>query len=252
MPIRSMTFADKATKFGASSSAEREFASALKKIAQHSASIIDFYVNGSVITDTPAMLRAVMDYQKALEPWAANRSAQMVNRVAVSNSKAWDTRARQFGVAFRKDLLESQTGMVSMQLIREQVALIKSIPADAAARAQDLAAQAVGNGTRASEVADELAATNDVTQSTAMRIARTEVARTNSVFTETRSRSVGSKGYIWRTVEDADVRESHAEMDGQYVEWDNPPTLSDGVTCHAGQTYNCRCYAEPVLDDSVL
>jgi uncharacterized protein with gpF-like domain len=48
---------------------------------------------------------------------------------------------------------------------------------------------------------------------------------------------------------DADVRESHAEVDGEVFNWNNPPTLSDGETTHPGEIYNCRCYAEPVLPE---
>lgn len=251
MPIRKLTFDAASGKFGATRAAEEEFARALKKIAQHSASIIDFYVNGSTITSNKGMWDAVRQYSAALEPWAATRSSAMVSRVATSNRKAWETKAKQFGVALRREMLESPTGMVSMDLIREQVSLIKSIPLDAATRAQDLAVEAMLDGSRASEIAEELARTGEVTKSRALTIARTEVARSNSVLTETRARSVGSKGYIWRTSGDGDVRESHAEMEGQYVAWDSPPTLSDGTTTHAGQIYNCRCYAEPVLDDTV-
>jgi uncharacterized protein with gpF-like domain len=45
------------------------------------------------------------------------------------------------------------------------------------------------------------------------------------------------------------VRESHKAMNGKFVRWDSPPTLSDGTTTHAGQIYNCRCYPDPVLPE---
>ena len=97
-------------------------------------------------------------------------------------------------------------------------------------------------------MAAEIARSGEVTESRAMLIARTEVARANSMITEARAASVGSTHYIWRTAEDERVRESHAEMEGQVVAWDTPPTLSDGTTTHAGQIYQCRCYAEPIID----
>ena len=82
-----------------------------------------------------------------------------------------------------------------------------------------------------------------------MLIARTEVARTASGLTEARARHVGSDGYFWRTAKDADVRDSHRQMEGKFVKWNEPPTLSDGTVTHAGQIYNCRCYAEPVINE---
>ncbi len=35
-------------------------------------------------------------------------------------------------------------------------------------------------------------------------------------------------------------------MEGRFVPWDEPPTL-DGMTAHAGEFVNCRCYPEPVI-----
>ena len=66
-----------------------------------------------------------------------------------------------------------------------------------------------------------------------------------------RAKSVGSKGYIWRTVGDSDVRESHAKMEGVYVDWDNPPTI-DGIKGHPSERRlidKCRCFEDPVLPE---
>ena len=35
-------------------------------------------------------------------------------------------------------------------------------------------------------------------------------------------------------------------MEGKFVRWDSPPTL-DGMTGHAGEFPNDRCYPEPVI-----
>lgn len=49
--------------------------------------------------------------------------------------------------------------------------------------------------------------------------------------------------YIWRTVEDGNVRASHAELNRTILKWDDAP--------NPGDDYNCRCWAEPVPDDIV-
>jgi uncharacterized protein with gpF-like domain len=99
-------------------------------------------------------------------------------------------------------------------------------------------------------------------------IARTETARTASVLTEVRAKSVGSEGYIWRTSLDADVRPkigtpnfaklntlamgSHRKLEGTFHRWDDPPIASEnGERAHPGQIYNCRCWPEPVLPDRI-
>lgn len=46
--------------------------------------------------------------------------------------------------------------------------------------------------------------------------------------------------YIWRTRGDGNVRPSHTANDGKIFAWDTPP-----ATGHPGETYGCRCAAEP-------
>jgi len=87
-----------------------------------------------------------------------------------------------------------------------------------------------------------------VTTSRAMTIARTETAKAASIVTEVRAKEVGATHYIWRTAGDSDVRESHAEMEGEVCEYDNPPIV-DGEPLNPGMIYNCRCYAEPIIPD---
>ena len=61
------------------------------------------------------------------------------------------------------------------------------------------------------------------------------------------AQEVGIKQYIWRTVKDEDVRESHADMEGKICDFDNPPEVEPGQFYHPGGIYNCRCYQEPLL-----
>ena len=90
--------------------------------------------------------------------------------------------------------------------------------------------------------------TEDVTVSRANLIARTELAKANSDFTRANAGFIGASAYIWRTVKDEAVRESHSAMEGEIVKYDNEPTLSDGETGHAGTFPNCRCYQEVIIE----
>jgi hypothetical protein len=56
-----------------------------------------------------------------------------------------------------------------------------------------------------------------------------------------RQQDLGIERYIWRSQDDAKVRESHAEYDDQVFRWDEPPAGG-----HPGLAHNRRCYAEPV------
>lgn len=236
-------------QFKPSPSAELPFQKALRRVARASAHIVETHVDGHTIKDTEFMTKSLEAYAKQLGPWAERQSKKMLTQVMKTNSRSFKNNSKAVGVHLRLQVAESSVGATARQLMREQVDLITSIPKEAGKRAQDLALEAVYNGTRADDIATELSRTGKVTESRAMLIARTETARANSVITQSRAEAVGSKGYIWRTSMDGAERKSHAEMNGKPVSYDKPPTLSDGMTGHAGQFPNCRCYQDVVFDD---
>lgn len=53
--------------------------------------------------------------------------------------------------------------------------------------------------------------------------------------------------FRWVTKGDGKVRETHAELDGKVFDW---ATGANGL--YPGQDYNCRCIAEPVLEDQPI
>ena len=53
------------------------------------------------------------------------------------------------------------------------------------------------------------------TKARANTIARTEVSRASTMFTQARAEAIGSDGYIWRSSEDSDVRDEHKELNGK-------------------------------------
>ena len=238
-------------KFEAPRATEKAYERQLRKVARVVGDIVEPYLDGSTIPDLPRMLTALRNYADALGPWATRQAEDMLRKVSSHNRRAWLSDQPKFNKAYRATRADTAAGREAARLLNEQVTLIKSLPLKAGERAQQLATEGTSTGRRAEEVAQELLRTGEVTQSRAMLIARTEIAKANSTLTQARSQAVGSSSYIWRTAGDEAVRESHAEMEGQVVRWDSPPTLSDGTTTHAGQIYNCRCFAEPIFTDLV-
>jgi uncharacterized protein with gpF-like domain len=89
-------------------------------------------------------------------------------------------------------------------------------------------------------------------------IARDQISKFNGELTKQRQESLGLGMYIWHTVEDEAVRESHAVLDGVLCKWDDSTIYSDdlGKTWKSrdsigafvgdpGEDYLCRCFAEP-------
>jgi SPP1 gp7 family putative phage head morphogenesis protein len=64
------------------------------------------------------------------------------------------------------------------------------------------------------------------------------------LINELRQRGLGIRQYVWRSRDDGKVRSSHAHYDNQVFSWDDPPEGG-----HPGQAFNCRCHAEPYVQD---
>jgi SPP1 gp7 family putative phage head morphogenesis protein len=226
---------------------EKEYARALKKIARQAAHIVDIYADGAVISNPAAMMAELIKYANIIEPWANRVGGKMIASTAASVERMIKTQSREISAGL-KEYLKTSSGQVALALQREQVMLIKSLPIEAGERAQKLAMDAVVGGRRPAEVAAEIMRTEEVTTSRAMLIARTESAKASAVITQERAKGIGATHYIWRTAQDSDVRESHAEMDGEVCAYDDPPIV-DGEPLNPGEIYNCRCFAEIILPD---
>lgn len=264
MPIRSLTFDAKKTikgKFKPSSTAERDFSRAIKKVARAAGSIVDAHVDGVKITNEKQMQKALKDYAELITPWAQRQSAKLLEQVQKSNARAYANKSKAMGTALKLNVGETEVVEVARRLLNEQVALIKSIPLEAGLRAQRIAYEAVLSGTRAeanedtiAELQKQLGLTTEVAISRAQLIAVTETARANAAINQSRAMAVGSGQYRWHNSGDGAVRHSHKmykgkPLQGRIFSWDSPPTLDDGTKGHPGTFPRCRCFAEPVFDD---
>lgn len=237
-------------KWQQSRAAEVQYARDLRKLAREIGRIINQYTIKTLHDFAPLKI-ALEKYESILTPWAKTRAHMMVSQVEKNDRRIWAANTREMSAAIRTELTRAPIGHRMREIMEGQVSLIRSLPREAAERVHKLVIENAENQNRASEIAKEIRRSGEVTESRATLIARTEVSRTASVLTQARAEYIGSEGYIWRTVHDADVRPSHRKMDGKFVAYDKPPTL-DGLTGHAGALPNCRCYQEPVIPKELL
>ena len=248
-------------KFKPSRKAEADFARALKKIGKYSGHIVEAHtINGKVVDDAK-LQKALREYADLITPWASKQSAKLLDQVQKSNKRAYQNKSNTIGLLLDLNVAEKEVGDVARKLMNEQVALIRSIPLEAGLRAQKLAFESVVAGTRAApdqdtvaELQKQLGLSTEVAESRALLIARTETARATASINQARAMAVGSNQYRWHNSGDGAVRHSHRiykgkPLQGRVFSWDEPPTLSDGMTGHPGTFPNCRCFAEPVFDD---
>ncbi|MDR2488491.1 MAG: phage head morphogenesis protein [Desulfovibrio sp.] len=190
--------------------------------------------------------RKLREYAEVIEPWARQSASNMTAGVNFKNVKAWRGMSGKMGRDMRGMIEGPGIGAVIRDAIDKNVKEIKSLALGSADKVAEIVREGLITGSRSEDLAKRIAKAGEVSISKARTIARTEVGKAQSSLTKERATSVGSTGYIWRTAGDGDVRDSHRNMEGKFVAWDKPPTL-DGMTGHAGEFPNDRCYAEPVV-----
>jgi SPP1 gp7 family putative phage head morphogenesis protein len=85
------------------------------------------------------------------------------------------------------------------------------------------------------------------------RMVRTVVGMAETAFDRARAQELGLDWYMWESSHDERVRESHCNMTGVLVSWNDPPSPEQliGETSfgryHPGGAEDCRCIALPVL-----
>lgn len=186
---------------------------------------------------------------------------RMVTPLAARNYETWrkaarvSTRSHFLYTVLMEELKQGIKKDIDSQVI-SNAALIKTLPSDTAQKVvRDIEEYAL-SGLRAEEIEKLIQdKTRQHSRASARLIARTEVSKTTSALTKTRSEELGLRWYVWRTMEDGDrVRKSHRIMNDVLVSWNNPPSPEllvkekDVGRYHAGNIWNCRCYSEPLID----
>lgn len=188
---------------------------------------------------------------------AGVNAASGANRAALS---------MQLGGRLGVDPFGAEPGLkpILADATRENVALIRTIPERYFGAIETIVREGVRRGLRHEEVAkrierdvisglegSELA----IARNRAGLIARDQVGKVTARVGEHRQRALGVVRYRWVTSRDErvrgnpagrypDARPSHHARDGKVFDWSAAP--DDG---HPGEPINCRCIAEPVLDD---
>jgi len=167
------------------------------------------------------------------------------------NKAEWTRLVRsQYGVNPTKEDPEKYNALLA-NWARNNALLIKDIPDKTSRQIAEQVNQALIEGTNLADTQKEIfnimSDRTDVQDSRAKLIARDQVAKLNGQLTMERQVDMGVDSYIWRTVGDERVRETHADNEDQTFTWDNPPA----ETGHPGEDYQCRCWAEPILPEFV-
>jgi len=122
--------------------------------------------------------------------------------------------------------------------------LITSIPDQELERVSGDIQRGLQQGLRYSDITQKIQKSFGISHRKAKLIARDQTAKLNSSLTRLRQQEIGIEEYIWQTVEDERVRQTHRHNNGKRFRWDKPPP----ITGHPGNDVNCRCIARPVIE----
>ena len=125
--------------------------------------------------------------------------------------------------------------------------LIKSLETSTLSDVQRIVYKGWRQGMSHRTVSKELRDKLKVTRYRADLIARDQISKLNGQLTQLRQTDLGVKRYTWRTSLDERVRATHAANESRVFSWEKPPAN----TGHPGEDINCRCYAEPILEDLI-
>lgn len=241
----------KTPRFQYNRSEERKYAAQLRKIARHIGDIIKSHTNDDGIipeNEYDSLTRAAELYSKAIEPWASKVSWQMLTGVATKNKNDWLSLSDLIGKQLDKIIRNDPVSSILKDRQAVQINLIKSIPVEAAERAKQLSVEVYTQGRRTEEAAQMIADSTGVSQSRANVIARTETAKTNHDVSMARAKAIDVQKYSWETMQDEAVRPSHADLQGEIFDIDNPPEI-EGEGAHGpGDSIQCRCFPAYILD----
>lgn len=235
---------------------ERNYYTALRKLRKF---ILQSLKNAESLRDILSDLNRVSE-SDALDRWANTYARTFATAIQEEDARTWRQAATKSstGVRMYKALQKEMAGPVGdrvREIIDNNAHYIKTLPQTAAKEIVRFTGTQAFADNRESYTADKFKVlVGHMTESHAKLISRTETSKAHAALTQARMESIGLDWYIWHTSEDERVRSSHRIMDGvmcRYSDAPHPEALAgekDVGGYSPGNIYNCRCFAEPVIE----
>lgn len=209
-------------------------------------------------TEFSRMLRRVMERAEAdLEKKTAafdliRKLNDLENRAHKYSIREWKRVVRQtLGINIFDDYYDGKFFRDNTrQWVLQNVDLITTIPQQTLKRMYNVISGGQYAGKTAAEIGRQIQDAYNVSKSHARFIARDQMAKLNARITQQQQTDAGITKYVWRTVGDGRVRESHRHLNGKRFKYSDPPVVDPktGRRANPGEDYQCRCVALPVFD----
>lgn len=184
---------------------------------------------------------------------------KIVTLVWENNAKDWKEAAKKSskGAYLNKLLKEELKGEFLNrynELIQRNAEIIKTLPLEISKNVVKHVESKSLSGERHEDIAKEIKEFFPThTKAKQELIARTESSKCKTALTQVRSEELGLDWYVWKGSLDQRERASHKNLENVIVNYKHPPEpevlvgeKSQG-RYNAGEIYNCRCYAAPLI-----
>lgn len=178
----------------------------------------------------------------------ADSMGTSVDQVARANSRRLFEQYGKYGLDLTIGFNSNATRAALSVKVKENVQLIKTMSDRHFASLQSNVLSAITQGKRVEEIESIIDDRFASMESNAELIARDQVGKLNGQLTEMTQTEMGLTRYRWRGVGDQRERDSHRALEGETFSWADPPVV-DGESVNPGMAIQCRCYAEPVIED---
>lgn len=135
--------------------------------------------------------------------------------------------------------------------VTENVALIKSIPAQYLGGVQQAVMRSITTGNGMQDLVPYLQKHKGITLRRSRMIAQDQVKKSFSALSKARMEKIGVPSYQWlHTSGSRHPRKLHIAMNGNIYRYDDPPIIDEksGERGIPGQAINCACRMRPILN----
>lgn len=154
------------------------------------------------------------------------------------------------GVTLKTNVISGKVAEVMSAGVRENVALIKSIPAEYFQRIEGDVMRSITTGQGMKDLVQAIEAHGHSTKKRAELIARDQTSKATTAINRARMQGLGIKQFEWlHSGGGKEPRPLHVQLDGKIFDLDNPPVIDErtGERGLPGQLINCRCRMVPVV-----
>lgn len=156
------------------------------------------------------------------------------------------------GVTLKTDVVSGAVGDVVKASIKQNVALIKSIPREYFLEIEGEVMRSIQSGKGMADLQPYLEKRGDITKKRAALIARDQTSKATTAINTARMQGLGVKKFKWlHSMGGKEPRPLHKNMlNGKVFSFDDPPVIDErtGEKGLPGQLINCRCRMVPVMD----